>query len=399
MAVVQSTLNGLQVTDARVSIPGWGLSYADVTLAGEHTVKGAATLVVADLTLKCTILSGGPAVGRSFFRAVVGAGGWGTSIPKRSYTNDAGVKLLTVLKDAATACGETLDATTVDPAATVGTYYVRRVDLACRVLEQLSPGAWYVGEDGVTRLGARPTTKPSTALPVTSQVDLAQARVKVMSDSIAQLLPGVVFEGVTAVDVEHEVSSKGGLHTTLWGKIGAGASRRLAALRALFDQLDPGRAYRGMYEYRVVTQSGERLNLQAVRVSTGMPDVQAVLPRPGILGVKGQPALGSRVLVAFVNADPTNPVVLAYENAEASGFLPTFLQIDSNGTIALGPSATGVVVAGGGPAAGRVGDEITITAGQFAAAVPIANLGTGAVTISNPMKGTISKGSTKVTCG
>ena len=99
--------------------------------------------------------------------------------------------------------------------------------------------------------------------------------------------------------------------------------------------------FRGVFEYRVVTQSGERLNLQPVRVSLGMPDLQRVYVRPGVPGVKAMHTLGSRVLVGFVDQDEGNPAVLAFEDAEGSGFIPLSLSL-----------------AGGGPAIGRVGDAV-----------------------------------------
>jgi hypothetical protein len=402
VAVVNLTLGGFRCTDVRLTIPAWGLPYADVAVDGEQAIAvGSQTsLVLADLTMSTvTVMSGGPAVGRSFYKVVAGAGGWGSTLKKKSYANDAGVKLATVLRDAASDAGESIDLTTVDPTATVGTYFVRRADLACRLLEQLSPGAWYVGTDGVTRLGSRAASTIATTVPVTSQVDLARQRVTVSSESLAQFVPGLSFQGLSVVDVEHNVSAKGGLHSTLWGMIGTGESQRMAAWRALFNQLDPNRAYRGIYEYRVVSQSGERLDLQVVRVSTGLPDVQAVLPRPGVAGCKVQPALGSRVLVAFVNADPTNPVVTGFENAEASGYLPLNLTADATGTVAVGPSASGVALAGGGAAIGRVGDEITISSTQWTAAAPTAPSGGGLVTISAPLKGMITAGSPKSTSG
>ena len=100
------TLNGHKVTDARVTIPAWGVWYADVAIDGEVALSGAATLVVADLTLSGTVLSGGPSTGRSHFRVVGGEGGWGKLLKKRSYANDAGVKLAKILGDAAFEVGE-----------------------------------------------------------------------------------------------------------------------------------------------------------------------------------------------------------------------------------------------------------------------------------------------------
>ncbi len=331
MGLSDSFLNGNKVTDARVTIPAWGASYADVTLDGEISLSGPVTLQIADLSLSCTVLAGGPAKGRSFFRLVAGAGGWGKELPARSYANDAGVKLATVLNDAAGEVGEIFDQTTIDQSARLGPYFTRPADQACRLLEQLSPGAWYVREDGKTCLGQRPAGTLAATATATSQVDLAKGTVTIASDTIASVLPGVVVSGLTAVDVEHEITSKGGLRTTIWAQQGAGMSRRLAAWRALDEQLDPLRAFRGFYEYRVVTLNGNRLNLQPVRVSTGMPNLQNVVMRPGVAGCNPTTMLGSRVVVGFVNADPTRPVVLAFEDPDGPGFSPTGLAISVGG--------------------------------------------------------------------
>jgi hypothetical protein len=378
--MIKATLNGKTVIAAHSTIPAWGLSYHDVTIDVVTSLTGAVTLVLADLTIKGTVLSGGPAVIGSFYRIVAGAGGWGQELPKRSYSNDAGVKLATVLGDAAQECGETLDMTTVDQTLRLGPYFVRPADQACRLLEQLSPNAWYVGEDGQTRLGQRAKTTLKTATTQTSLVDLARGTVELASDSIAPILPGVTVAGLEAVDVEHELTAKG-LRSRIWGRKGTGNSRRLAAFRAIFDQLDPDRAFRGITEYRIVTQDGERLNLQAVRVSTGMPDLKRVMVRPGMAGLKAVHHLGARVLVGFADSNPSQPIVLAFEDAEGGGFLPTSLSL-----------------VGGGAAIGRVGDTIRVTAAQLTTAG--AQAGGNPVTLTAPyVEGTIASGSPKVTSG
>src|SRR6185437_9736782 len=253
-----------------------------------------------------TILTGGSSgAGRSFFRLVAGAGGWGKQLPAKSYSNDFGVKLLTVLQDAATAVGETLDTTTIDPKATLGPFFVRPAGPACRLLEQLSSSSWYIGEDGKTRLGARPATTLST--------------------KVTYVVP---------VDVEHEYSAANGLRSKIWGRQGGAASRRISALRALVDQLDPDRAFRGTWEYRIVTQDGVRLNLQPVRASSGMPDLARVMVRPGVPGFSAQHMLGARVLVTFVDGDPSRPVVVSFEDAEGSGFSPSSVSISAGGMAA-----------------------------------------------------------------
>lgn len=391
------TLNGITATDARVTLPAWGVPYADVSVDGEHTLSGGVSLVIADFTFQATVLAGGPAAGRSYFRLVGGKGGWSKTLSRTSYSNDGGVKLSTVLLDAAAACGETIDTATLDTTTRLGPYYVRPEGQACTLLEQLTPNAWYVGEDGQTRFGKRPKTTLDASTPRTSQVDLARGTVTLASDSIASIVPGIVVDGLEAVDVEHEVSAKDGLRSKIWGRSGIGNSRRLAAFRAILNMLDPGRKYRGTYEYRVVTQEGERLNLQAVRVSTTMPDIRRVVVRPGVAGYRGQPMLGSRVLVTFIDQDPARPAVISFEDAEGSGFKPLLTSVDASQTLLLGPSASLVQIAGGGATLARVGDEVTITVAQFTAAA--ASNGGGPVTIAHDMKATISNSTSVVTSG
>jgi hypothetical protein len=340
-----ATLNGHRVTSARANIPAWGCWFADASVDGEVTIAGAVELKIADLTLRGTVLSGGPAKGRSHFRIVAGAGGWGRSIKKEGYANDAGVKLSTVLGDAAALVGETLDASTMTAADRVGPSYTREAGPACHLLELEAKGAWYVREDGVTCIGRR----ASSTLKVNAThgpVDLARGTVTLAAESIASILPGLVVDGLTVVDVLHEISAEGGLRSTVWGGRGAGDSRQLAAMRAIFDQLDPERKFRGVTEYRVVTLDGERLNLQAIRVSTGMPDLRRVLVRPGVAGCKATLLPGTRVLVGFVDSDPGRPYVAQVEDAEGAGFLPVLLEIDAATFVRLGAGALPVIVAG-----------------------------------------------------
>lgn len=327
MGVAVATLAGHRATSARVSLPAWGCWWAEVSVDGEVTLTGSVELKIADLTLKGTVLSGGPDKGRSHFRIVAGAGGWGKVIPKQDYVDDAGVRMSKVLANAADACGETFDASTVGSSERVGPKFVRREAPAARVLEQLVSGRWYVAEDGVTRVGRRPS-KPLEEKVTIGPVDRALGTVTIAADSIAGILPGIVVAGLEAVDVEHEISSEG-LRSTIWATrdATARASRAVGAIARIVEQLDPNRDFRGVSQYRVVTLEGKRLNLQPVRVSTGMPDLRRVRVMPGVAGCDAQVALGARVLVAFADADPGQPFVVAFEDAEGEGFVPTTLNL------------------------------------------------------------------------
>jgi hypothetical protein len=360
-----ATLNGHRVTRDRVNLPAWGIPWCEVGLDEEATLSGPVKLNMADLVFFGTVMSGGPGpVGRSGFRIAAGAGGWGRTIPAKSYANDAGVKAATVLADAASACGETLDATTL-PTTRLGPSWVRDEGPAARTLEQVVPAGWYVREsDGVTVIGKRPTSALTTPVTVAG-VDRARRTVVLSAELIAAIVPGAVIEGIEAVDVMHELSPGGGMVTTIWGA-GSSNSRKLAVLRRLLEQLDPGRRFRGSYEYRIATQEGERLSLQPVRVSTGMPDLQRVPVRPGIPGAKAEHALGATVVVTFLDASPARPIVTGFADAEGGGFVPTLLELDAEATIRLGAGAllgaarqTDTVIAG--PFAGTITGASTKT--------------------------------------
>lgn len=366
-----ATLNGHTATHVRVSIPAWGLWYADVTLARDTELAGQVTLQLADLTLTGTVLTGGSYASRSWYRIVAGAGGWGREIPEKGYANDAGVKKATILTDAALAASETLDASTVPaPSETVGPAWVRPQGPASRVLEQLSPRTWYVGEDGVTRIGRRPAvviTAAATRTAVRPDADT----IELASDSLAALVPGATVDGLEAVDVEHSLTPDG-LRSTIWGN--APTTRRLAAWRELVHAVAPSLRFLGVHEYRVVSQEGERLNLQPVRVSRGMPVLRRAMVRPGIPGARGDVALGSRVLVAFVDQSPSSPVVLAFEHAEAPGFPPDRLDLVGEDDTISAFEAAGRAL--------RFGDVIMMPVGAAGTPTPIAIVGNPSGTFS-----------------
>lgn len=317
-----STLNGLRVTSARVTIPAKGCWFADVGVDGEHAIEGAATLKLADLTLSGAVLSGGPGFGRSSFRLVAGKGGWRRTIKRFAYANDAQVKVATVIGDAANACGET-----VAPIASTlrtGPAFVREEGPASAVLNLLAPDGWYVDEAGVTRLGARAAGVLPAKVTRTKPIDKATGSVVLASDSIATILPGVVVDGMTAVDVMHEVTTEGGLRSTVWGST---IPTSLDSFLRILDAVDPWRKYRGVTEYRVGALESNRLSLQPVRSITGMPFLSRVPMWPGVAGAFATVAIGSRVLVGFIDSDPSRPYVAAFEDVDGEGFVPTLIKL------------------------------------------------------------------------
>jgi hypothetical protein len=330
MGLSLATLAGFRVTDAHVTIPAWGCPYAEVVIDGEHPLAGRVDLVLADLVMSCTVLSGGPALGRSMYRLVGGAGGWGKTIKGKNYVDAAGVALSKVLGDAAADAGETV---VVGADVDVGVAWNRQAGPASTQLNLLAPRAWYVDGTGTTRLGARPAGQLVGQVTRVTPADLARGKVVLAAASIASILPGVVVDGIVAVDVLHELTPSTGLRSTVWGRQ---APSTLDSLSALLRQLDPDRDYRGFTEYRVDTFDGDAINVQPVRVSSGHSYQKSVPVWPGVGGAKTKPALASRVLVGFIEADPSRPFIGHFEDSASA----TSLSLVTDGIGAGGHAVT-----------------------------------------------------------
>ncbi len=348
-----AALDGNTVTKARVTVPSWGCWWASLDLAEpvELAAGTRVSLVIAGQTFSGTVMSGGAFSGRAAYHVAGGAGSWGKALPSKPYSDDGGVRLQTVLGDAAREVGETLGAV---PSTSLGPHYARRAGaMASAVLNGFAPRGWYVDFAGVTQIALRAATTYTGSAPRV-RVDPAFGVYELAVDSLEGLLPGVSVDGsAPATDVEFSLTPE-----RLTAKVyaaGGPDSERLALWRRMFEALDPLARYRATYEFRVVTQTGERLNLQPVRVASGMPDLANVPVRPGMAGLKARVQLGELVLVAFADGDPSRPQVIAHDAPDAPGWMPLALELG-------GPAALGVA---------RLTDAVQ--AGPFAGVITFAS--------------------------
>jgi len=172
--------------------------------------------------------------------------------------------------------------------------------------------------------------------------------------AVSSLVPGVVVDGMPVVDVEHRIEDAT-LRTSVWGEHGA-SSRLPSAMARLVDALTADARYRGTYSFRVVSQDGERLDLQPERTVTGMPWLQRVRARLAP-GIKAEYTPGSSVLVVFVDGDPARPAVVSGSDPDSPAWLPDTLVLDAD-SVEIGDNADVDLAAAWAPVV-RLGDTIS----------------------------------------
>lgn len=344
------TLAGEPCATALLTVPGAGLWYASVELASAAPLSGAVELRMLDTDWQGTVIAGGVVDGRARYRIVAGAGGWGKELNPRAYANDAGVQAARLIADAASEAGEPppagAPATTVSP---LGVHFIRPKAPGSFLLNTLAPRAWYAELSGAVAFGVRAAPAQAHTLPTVRRDPLGRSVELAAVDTLAGVLPGAATEYGTAVDVEIELGPTG-VRARLYAAP-AGTSRRAAALLRLLDATDPTRRFRAVWEYRIVTQVAERLNLQPVRTRADMPDLARVPVRAGAPGVRAQHALGSRVLVAFVDGDPSRPAVVGFEDPSQPGWMPLSLELGGPGALGVARQTDAVQA---GPFAGVI---------------------------------------------
>jgi hypothetical protein len=383
-----ASVNGERLTVVRLTVGNFGPWIADVDFEGAPSLSGRVTLKVGALELAGTIVatqSGTHGLQRRA-RILAGAGGWSEPVAARQYHNDAGVKARLVAEDAARAVGEELG-TFVPTAERVGRDYVRQTGPASRALEGVIGSApWWVDYAGKTNVGPRPSTPlGAKAYRVLAYDPRDQIITLDVPDPSAVKVGSVLTEGLEGPRVVRSFELRvtaNELRVLAWvGGTELGHGPITAVMRSIVQRVTDN-VLHGHYRYRVVRMAGERVELQAVRKIVGLPDLLPLSFMPGVPGAYPELAPGAEVLVAFIEGDRAQPVVLAFAGKDAPGFVPVRLTLGG---------------AAGSPAA-RQGDmvEVTLPPAAFVGTVSGAPA-TGVITFSAPKAlGVITGGSTKV---
>lgn len=88
------------------------------------------------------------------------------------------------------------------------------------------------------------------------------------------------------------------------------ADRMLAALRALIRAEFPRLAYLGLYEYVVQAADGLTVDASPTDTTIPMPSITKIPIYTGLPGTLCTPAIGSKLVVCFLNGDPTRPTII-----------------------------------------------------------------------------------------
>jgi hypothetical protein len=324
-----ASVAGLQVVSGTLLIPLVGAWTADLQLATAQPIAGAVEVVIGNLTLQGFVVRAEAYGGQVRARLVGGAGGWRKSISAQGYGSAQGVKLSTVLQDAAAACGEQLQ---VFADVTIGQAYVRAsfgTSVASDVLWQMLRlgyiSAWYVDPAGVTQTGPWPITQVATPfIPTDAKPD--EGLVVVATEDYASWLPGATFahpllDGTQTAAGVHFVFDGEGIarFEVLTGAAGLGGQDRvLGPVQQIVEREVAPLRFFGRYAYTISNPSPATIDGTPVSSTLGIPDVQNV-PLTGDSLASYTPPSGGRAHVMFLDGDPTQPVCVWTEASSSNG--------------------------------------------------------------------------------
>lgn len=376
------TVNGIAAASLRFLSAWTGVWSVEVEIMSSATTTPSGR--VAIVSTEGIALSGtvdpdksGSFADKRHIRVLGGADGWRKPVRAQHYNSSIGVTLREIVTTTAAEVGE-VAALLVEK--TVGFDYVRSSapgSTAAQVFNDAKVD-WWVGLDGVTRVGARPALPAPTGLVV---LDWQPANATVSFTCPVLVEPGTIlvdarFGRRVVRNVEAIVSDGSVTGTLRVAEEGSptGAKSELAAGISALAVSATKALYGRFYEYRVQKMSGVRVELEVVKASDGVPNLVPASIWAGSSGVKASLREGSRVLVGFRAGDASQPFVGFFEAPDEDGWRPVELDIDAITKLALGATAAQTII---GPEAGargaaRMGDPVI--AGPFGGTITLGSL-------------------------
>lgn len=367
---MSATVDGLQCSDAELTIPSYGAPWGRCTMADPMDVPAVGSQVlftIASVAQLCTVIEAADRGGVTSLELVGGYGGWHKAPPSpAAYRNDAGVSLAEAAGKLAEAVGETLipgdaAARTVGPHLAVAGGDVAPAASAllsqlCALPEGAARLRWYVETTGGTRIGERLPLPEVEATEIDR--DPRGSWVAFAEEDAQPMLPGATIGGQQIAELRITATPN---ETRQVVTLAAEQPQSLAAKfwRLVLDIVRPWFLWRTLYTYRVTRiRAGNRPDLVPVS-SRVAPALEAVRIWPGVGGNITEPQYGAQCIVAFADGNPNSPIIVGWQPQLASAsnkWKPKRADYD----------ATEVVLAQGTQPVARVND--TVNAGTISLA-------------------------------
>jgi len=188
-----AALNGVPISTGNVVIPAVGIWHADLVLAdnGDTPTAGRLVILLGGATLSATAIRATAFAGRTELRVVGGAAAWRNTVAPKAYGPTSAAA---VISDTAATAGELVNPSPL--ASSMIPAYLRTMDRASKVLQDLAPDTWWMDFSGTMQFGPRPS------LPIGSQFDAlsvrgAPGRYSIATNTPGDWLPGATFTGPT----------------------------------------------------------------------------------------------------------------------------------------------------------------------------------------------------------
>lgn len=207
-----ATLGGQRIVTMDLDMPLLGAWVADAVIAVAQPIpSGVQPLVLGNLNLMGTVYRQAAFGGLVNARVVAGANGWSKTTQSRGYNVASGVTLSLVLGDVAAEIGEQV---AVQNDVSFGNHFLRLADTAANTLRAIAGPIWYIDNNGVTQIRARPSPTIKTSFEVESY-DGGRGALVVSTEDYGSWLPGAQFSGptlpstLTIATVRHEIKNDG----------------------------------------------------------------------------------------------------------------------------------------------------------------------------------------------
>lgn len=196
-----------RVMNGRVHLPAWGAPTAVVQLAEDDPIPTTGVLQIGDFSQVMTVEKTGPYGGSRGVWLVAGANGWRRTIQRQFYSDPQGVKLSSVIGDAARLCGETVVLGADFASRVLGQFWARAEAPASHTLNRTIGNSWWINPLGVTQIGDRPASVIEVDFDPVAPIRPELGMYTIATEDLAPWVPGASFTKPGILDDALTISS------------------------------------------------------------------------------------------------------------------------------------------------------------------------------------------------